>query len=57
MKEISLHKIHPAHLHGYWVSNQEQYKLTALPNGHTLLEGTTWHVNKILPNFYWTFME
>jgi len=54
MKEISLYDIHPTHLHGYWVSKQGQFKLTTLPNGHTLLEGTTWYVNKIKPDFYWT---
>ena len=54
MKEISLYDIHTNHLHGYWVSKQGQFKLTALPNGHTLLEGTTWYVNKIKPGFYWT---
>lgn len=54
MKEISPYDIHPNHLHGYWVSKQGQFKLTALPNGHTLLEGTTWYVNKIKPSFYWT---
>lgn len=54
MKEISIYDIHPNHLHGYWVSKQGQFKLTALSNGHTLLEGTTWYVNKIKPSFYWT---
>lgn len=54
MKEISLYDIHPNHLHGYWVSKQGQFKLTSLPNGNTLLEGTTWYVNKIKPDFYWT---
>ena len=54
MKEISPYDIHPTHLHGYWVSKQGQFKLTALPNGHTLLEGTTWYVNRIKPNIYWT---
>ena len=53
MKELSFYDIHPNHLHGYFVSKQGQFKLTALPNGHTLLEGTTWYVNKIKPNFYW----
>lgn len=54
MKEISFYDIHPNHLHGYWVSKQGQFKLTKLVNGHTLLEGTTWYVNKINPDFYWT---
>ncbi len=53
MKEISPYDIHPTHLHGYWVSKEGQFKLIALPNGHTLLEGTTWYVNKIKPNSYW----
>ena len=54
MKEISPYEIHPTHLHGYWISKQGQFKLTALSNGHTLLEGTTWYYNKIKPNFYWS---
>lgn len=54
MKELSLYDIHPNHLHGYWVSKEGQFKLTRLPNGHTLLEGTTWYVNKIKPDFYWS---
>ena len=54
MKELSPYDIHPNHLHGYWVSKQGQFKLTPLPNGHTLLEGTTWYMNKIKPGIYWT---
>jgi hypothetical protein len=54
MKEISFYDIHPNHLQGYWVSKQGQFKLTQLANGHTLLEGTTWYVNKIKPDLYWT---
>lgn len=54
MKELSFYDVHPNHLHGYWVSKQGQFKLTQLANGHTLLDGTTWYVNKIKPYFYWT---
>jgi len=55
LKELSFYNnIHPNHLHGYWVSKGGQFKLTQLPNGHTLLEGTTWYINKIKPGFYWT---
>ncbi|HRI79193.1 MAG TPA: hypothetical protein PLR06_06610 [Cyclobacteriaceae bacterium] len=54
MKEISPYKIHPNHLQGYWVSKKGQFKLTRLPDGNTMLEGTTWYVNKIKPAFYWT---
>lgn len=54
MTELSFYDLHPNHLHGYFVSKQGQFKLTTLPNGHTLLEGTTWYYNKIRPTFYWT---
>jgi hypothetical protein len=54
MKEISFYDIKPNHLHGYWISKEGQFKLTKLANGGTLLEGTTWYVNKIGPGFYWT---
>lgn len=37
LKEISFYDIHPNHLHGYWVSQKGQFKLTSLSNGHTLL--------------------
>lgn len=54
MKELSLYDIHPNHLHGYWVSKKGQFKLIQLENGKTRLEGTTWYVNKIKPDMYWT---
>jgi len=53
MKELSPYEIHPTHLHGYFVSKHGEFRLTTLANGHTLLEGTTWYVNKIKPNLYW----
>jgi hypothetical protein len=45
--------IEPRHLHGYFVSQQGQFMLTALPNGGTRLEGTTWYRNAIWPSLYW----
>ena len=54
MKELSFYDLHPNHLHGYWVSQKGQFKLTQLENGHTRLEGTTWYVNRIKPDMYWT---
>jgi len=54
MTELSPYDLHPNHLHGYFVSKHGQFKLIPLPNGHTLLEGTTWYYNKIKPTFYWT---
>jgi uncharacterized membrane protein YhaH (DUF805 family) len=41
------------HLHGYFVSEQGQFLLTALPGGRTRLEGTTWYHNAIWPAAYW----
>jgi hypothetical protein len=53
MEEASPYDLHPAHLHGFFVSKRGQFRLIALPNGHTRLEGTTWYYNRIQPNFYW----
>lgn len=47
-------KIMPRHLHGYLVSKQGQFLLTLLPNGDTLLEGTTWYQHGLWPEAYWT---
>jgi hypothetical protein len=44
----------PRHLHGYLISKQGQLLLTPLPNGHTLLEGTTWYQHGLWPEMYWT---
>jgi hypothetical protein len=44
----------PRHLHGYLISKQGQFLLTPLPNGHTLLEGTTWYQHGLWPEMYWT---
>ncbi|MCW3124971.1 MAG: hypothetical protein JWO03_629 [Bacteroidetes bacterium] len=53
MKELSIWNIDAPHLHNYFVSKQGQFKLTALPNGKTQLEGTTWYYHNIKPAFYW----
>ncbi len=53
MKELSFWDIDAPHLHDYFVSKQGQFKLTKLPNGNTLLEGTTWYYHNIRPEFYW----
>ena len=53
MKELSFWDIDAPHLHDYFVSKQGQFKLTELPNGNTLLEGTTWYYHNIHPTFYW----
>ncbi len=45
--------IDPPHLHGYFISKQGQFALTALPGGRTLLEGTTWYQHTMWPAAYW----
>ena len=45
--------IEPPHLHGYFVSRQGQFLLTALPGGKTRLEGTTWYQHTMWPSSYW----
>ncbi|HET9399958.1 MAG TPA: DUF805 domain-containing protein [Candidatus Acidoferrales bacterium] len=41
------------HLHGYFASDEGQFRLIRLPNGNTRLEGTTWYHNRIWPAAYW----
>jgi hypothetical protein len=53
MKELSFWDIDAPHLHDFFVSKQGQFKLIALPDGKTRLEGTTWYYHNIKPDFYW----
>lgn len=48
-------ELHLPHLENYFVSEQGQFLLTALPNGNTLLQGTTWYSHNIWPESYWRF--
>lgn len=41
------------HLDGYFVSERGEFFLENLPNGHTLLRGTTWYHHDIWPGIYW----
>jgi hypothetical protein len=43
----------PKHLHGYLVSRQGQFRLTALAGNRTQLEGTTWYQHGLWPAEYW----
>lgn len=45
--------IEPRHLHGYFVSEEGQFLLTALPDGGTRLEGTTRYQDAMWPAAYW----
>ncbi|MBL4625801.1 MAG: hypothetical protein JKY42_11785 [Flavobacteriales bacterium] len=41
------------HIDGYFQSQKGQFLLKELPNGNTLLEGTTWYKHNIWPASYW----
>lgn len=45
--------LYPAHLEGFFRSRRGEFRLTALPGGRTLLEGTTWYEQAIWPQPYW----
>lgn len=46
-------EIRPKHLHGYFVSEQGEFRLAALPGGRTLLTGTSWYRHGLWPAAYW----
>jgi hypothetical protein len=54
MEELSPYPhLETPHLHGYLQSHEGEFRLTALPDGKTLLEGTTWYSDRIWPSQYW----
>jgi hypothetical protein len=46
-------RLHPPHLDGFMVSRQGEFRLEALPNGHTRLTATTWYQDHLEPAPYW----
>jgi uncharacterized membrane protein YhaH (DUF805 family) len=46
-------EIRPPHLAGFLLSRARQFRLIALPNGSTRLEGTTWYQHHLWPEQYW----
>jgi hypothetical protein len=54
MEEMSIYRnLHPPHLDNYFIAKRGQFELKALPDGTTLLEGTTWYQNRYWPAPYW----
>ncbi len=54
MRELSPWKISPPHLQrNYMRSRHGQFRLIALSDHSTLLEGTTWYQNYFWPQAYW----
>src|SRR5262249_3998340 len=48
-----LAEIHPPHLDKFLVAHRGEFRLTELPGGRTLLEGTTWYQHHLWPAAYW----
>ena len=54
MRELSVYSnVHPPHLEDYFIAQRGQFELKPLPDGTTLLEGTTWYQNRYWPAPYW----
>jgi uncharacterized membrane protein YhaH (DUF805 family) len=54
MEELSLYNdLRPPHVENYFIARKGQFELKALPDGATLLEGTTWYQNRFWPAPYW----
>ena len=54
MDELSIYNaLRPPHLENYLISRKGQFHLKQLPDGSTLLEGTTWYQNRFWPTAYW----
>lgn len=54
MEELSIYSdVHPPHLENYFLAKRGQFELKSLPDGTTLLEGTTWYQNRYWPAPYW----
>lgn len=54
MRELSPWEIVPAHIErSYMRSQHGQFRLVALDEHRTLLEGTTWYQNYLWPQAYW----
>jgi hypothetical protein len=58
MRELSPYSdLHPPHFDGYLRSRRGEFRLIALPNGRTRLEGSTWYELDMAPAPYWMFIS
>jgi uncharacterized protein YndB with AHSA1/START domain len=54
MREMSPYEtVHAPHLRGFVESQDGEFVLERLANGHTLVRGTSWYRNNIQPGQYW----
>ena len=56
MRELTPYRgVHPPHLDGTFRARRGEFRLVALPDGRTRLEGSTWYTLDMAPNAYWAF--
>ena len=54
MRELSPYRaIRPPHLDGAFRARRGEFRLVALPDGRTRLEGSTWYTLELAPGGYW----
>jgi hypothetical protein len=54
MRELSpWGPLRPPHLESGFQSERGEFRLLALPDGRTRLEGTTWYALDLHPSWYW----
>jgi uncharacterized membrane protein YhaH (DUF805 family) len=54
LTELSIYsRVYAPHVNGYFRSERGEFRLIALPNGGTRLEGHTWYTVAIYPQAYW----
>lgn len=54
MRELNpFGEVNSPHLHGYYTSKKGEFRLTPLPGGRTLLEGSSRYECRIYPAIYW----
>jgi len=55
MRELGVWPVvHAPHVESAMASQRGEFRLTPLPDGRTLLEGTTWYRLEMTPQIYWT---
>ncbi len=50
-------RLAPPHLEGYLRSHRGEFRLVALPDGRTRLEGSTWYSVRMAPEGYWSVVS
>jgi hypothetical protein len=54
LTELSIYsRVYAPHIHGYFQSERGEFRLIAMPNGGTRLEGHTWYRVAVHPQAYW----